>query len=99
MKINEGRLGKCISHKVIYSGAGIKQVSEQTIDFGACDGPMTEKQLKAAKGEAIFHIPLTMARLQSVTMFRDRNARGAFKFKLSLRILKPTIRPKLSSDG
>lgn len=42
------------------SGAGIKQVSEQTIDFGASDGPMTEVQLKAAKGGKLLHIPLTL---------------------------------------
>ena len=42
------------------SGAGIKQVSEQTIDFGATDGPMTDEQLKAAKGGKILQIPLTL---------------------------------------
>lgn len=42
------------------SGAGIKQVSEQTIDFGATDGPMTDEQLKAAKGGKVLQIPLTL---------------------------------------
>ena len=42
------------------SGTGIKQVSEQTIDFGATDGPMTEEQLKAAKGGTVLQIPLTL---------------------------------------
>lgn len=42
------------------SGAGIKQVSEQTIDFGATDGPMTDEQLNAAKGGKILQIPLTL---------------------------------------
>ena len=42
------------------SGAGIKQVSEQTIDFGSTDGPMTDDQLKGTKGGKILHIPLTV---------------------------------------
>jgi len=42
------------------SGTGIKQVSEQTIDFGASDGPMTDEQLKAAKGGTVLQIPLTL---------------------------------------
>ncbi|HBV87974.1 MAG TPA: phosphate ABC transporter substrate-binding protein PstS [Desulfosporosinus sp.] len=49
-----------INYQSTGSGAGIKQVSEQTIDFGATDGPMTEDQLKAAKGGKILHIPLTL---------------------------------------
>jgi len=49
-----------INYQSTGSGAGIKQVSEQTIDFGATDGPMTEDQQKAAKGGEILHIPLTL---------------------------------------
>ncbi len=49
-----------INYQSTGSGAGIKQVSEQTIDFGATDGPMTEDQQTAAKGGKILHIPLTL---------------------------------------
>lgn len=49
-----------INYQSTGSGAGIKQVSEQTLDFGATDGPMTEDQLKVAKGGKILHIPLTL---------------------------------------
>lgn len=49
-----------INYQSTGSGAGIKQVSEQTIDFGASDGPMTDVQQKAAKGGKILHIPLTL---------------------------------------
>ena len=42
------------------SGAGIKQVSEQTIDFGAIDVPMSVEQLKAVKGGKVLQIPLTL---------------------------------------
>lgn len=49
-----------INYQSVGSGAGIKQISEQTVDFGATDGPMTDDQLKAAKGGKILHIPLTL---------------------------------------
>lgn len=49
-----------INYQGVGSGAGINQVSSQTLDFGATDGPMTEEQLKAAKGGKILHIPLTL---------------------------------------
>ncbi|HEY6971602.1 MAG TPA: phosphate ABC transporter substrate-binding protein PstS [Candidatus Angelobacter sp.] len=45
------------------SGAGIRQLTEGTVDFGASDGPMTDDQLKAAKdkrGTDIFHIPTVL---------------------------------------
>jgi phosphate transport system substrate-binding protein len=41
------------------SGAGIRQVTAGTVDFGASDGPMTNEQLSAAKGK-IFHIPTVL---------------------------------------
>src|SRR6266852_4128978 len=45
------------------SGAGIKQVTEGTVDFGATDGPMTEEQLKAYQdkhGSGILHFPTVL---------------------------------------
>jgi len=52
-----------INYQSIGSGGGIKQVIEGTVDFGATDGPMTEKQLEEAKvkrGTEILHIPTVM---------------------------------------
>ena len=48
IRINYGSLG---------SGAGIRQLSEQTVDFGASDSPMTDEELAAAKGGAVLHVP------------------------------------------
>jgi phosphate transport system substrate-binding protein len=48
-----------INYQSVGSGAGIRQVSEKTVDFGASDGPMTDEQLKAAKVE-IVHIPTVL---------------------------------------
>ncbi|MGA7721310.1 MAG: phosphate ABC transporter substrate-binding protein PstS [Ignavibacteriaceae bacterium] len=52
-----------INYQAIGSGAGIKQVTEGTVDFGASDGPMSDDQLKEAqskRGTEILHIPTVM---------------------------------------
>src|SRR5256885_5995001 len=36
-----------INYQSVGSGAGIKQVTDGTVDFGASDGPMSDEQLKA----------------------------------------------------
>jgi phosphate transport system substrate-binding protein len=48
-----------IDYQSIGSGGGIKQLKEQTVDFGASDAPMKDDDLKSAPGE-IFHIPTVL---------------------------------------
>lgn len=48
-----------INYQSIGSGGGIRQISEQTVDFGATDGPMTDDQLKKAPGK-ILHFPTVL---------------------------------------
>jgi phosphate transport system substrate-binding protein len=48
-----------INYQSLGSGAGIRQVISGTVDFGASDGPMTDEQLKEAKGK-ILHIPTVL---------------------------------------
>ncbi len=48
-----------IDYQSIGSGGGIKQLKEQTVDFGASDAPMSDADLKAAPGE-ILHIPTVL---------------------------------------
>jgi phosphate transport system substrate-binding protein len=48
-----------INYQSLGSGAGIRQVISGTVDFGASDGPMTDDQLKEAKGK-ILHIPTVL---------------------------------------
>jgi phosphate transport system substrate-binding protein len=48
-----------VNYQSIGSGGGIRQLSNQTVFFGASDGPMTEEQLKAAPG-AILHFPTVL---------------------------------------
>src|ERR1700692_2432332 len=52
-----------INYKSIVSGGGIKQVTEDTVDFGASDGPMNDEQLKAYQdkhGFPILHFPTVL---------------------------------------
>jgi phosphate transport system substrate-binding protein len=45
-----------INYQSIGSGGGIRQLTNQTVFFGASDGPMTNEQLAAAPGR-ILHFP------------------------------------------
>jgi len=52
------------NYQSVGSGAGIKQVTEGTVDFGATDGPMNDEQLKAFQdkhnGTGILHFPTVL---------------------------------------
>src|SRR5829696_3898104 len=49
--------GVKINYQSIGSGGGIRQLSEQTVDFGASDAPMSDAELAKAKGGPVLHIP------------------------------------------
>src|SRR6202789_3208978 len=51
--------GVQINYQPIGSGAGIRQVTSGTVDFGASDGPMTDEQIAASKVK-IQHIPTVL---------------------------------------
>jgi phosphate transport system substrate-binding protein len=48
-----------INYQSLGSGAGIRQLSSQTVFFGATDQPMNEAQIKAAPGR-ILHFPTVL---------------------------------------
>jgi phosphate transport system substrate-binding protein len=48
-----------INYQSIGSGGGVKQLSAQTVFFGASDGPMTDAQLQGAPA-AILHFPTVL---------------------------------------
>jgi phosphate transport system substrate-binding protein len=55
--------GVQINYQSVGSGAGIKQVTDGTVDFGASDGPMNDDQLKAYQdkhGFPILHFPTVL---------------------------------------
>ncbi|HEY4306652.1 MAG TPA: phosphate ABC transporter substrate-binding protein PstS [Gemmatimonadaceae bacterium] len=49
-----------INYQAIGSGGGIKQLQEQTVDFGASDAPATDAELAGMKGGPVYHIPMVM---------------------------------------
>ena len=54
------KTGAQVNYQSKGSGAGIRQLQEQTIDFGGTDAPMSTEELAKAKGGAILHIPVAM---------------------------------------
>ena len=48
-----------INYQSIGSGGGIRQLTNQTVFFGATDGPMTPDQMQAAPGK-ILHLPTVL---------------------------------------
>jgi phosphate transport system substrate-binding protein len=59
------------------SGAGIRQLTNQTVFFGATDGPMTNEQLLAAPGK-ILHLPTVLGAVVPVYKIPGVNAELKF---------------------
>ena len=55
----KAQTGTALNYQAIGSGGGIKQLTAQTVFFGASDMPMTDAQLKAAPGP-ILHFPTVL---------------------------------------
>src|SRR5215475_4158294 len=51
--------GTRINYQSVGSGAGIRQLLERTVFFGATDTPMTAAQLQRAPG-SILHLPMVL---------------------------------------
>ena len=66
-----------INYQPIGSGGGIRQLTAQTVFFGATDGPMTDEQLAAAPGP-ILHLPTVLGAVVPVY-----NLRGVDDLKFS----------------
>ena len=54
------KTGIKVNYQAVGSGAGIKQFSEMTVDFGGTDIPMTDDEISKAKGGAVLHVPTGM---------------------------------------
>ena len=66
-----------INYQAIGSGGGIRQLTNQTVFFGASDGPMTDEQLAAAPGK-ILHFPTVLGGV--VPVYNIPNLHGDLKF-------------------
>ena len=70
------------NYQSVGSGAGIKQVTEGTVDFGATDGPMNDDQLKTFQdkhnGTGILHFPTVLG--ADVPTYNIPGVTGALNF-------------------
>src|SRR5262245_13666110 len=69
--------GAQINYQSLGSGAGIRQLIAQTVDFGATDGPLTDDQLRAAPGK-ILHFPTVLGAV--VPVYNIPNVSADLKF-------------------
>ena len=66
-----------INYQSIGSGGGIRQITKQTVFFGATDGPMTNDQLLAAPGK-ILHFPTVLGAV--VPVYNIPGVKAELKF-------------------
>jgi phosphate transport system substrate-binding protein len=67
-----------VNYQPIGSGGGIRQVTAGTVDFGASDMPMTDKQLQEAKALNILNIPTVLGAV--VPAYNIPGVSGEVKF-------------------
>lgn len=77
------KTGVKINYQSIGSGGGVRQFTQGTIDFGATDGPMTDEQIAAVKGN-VAHLPTVLG---AVVLTYNLPGLGATPLKLDA----PTI--------
>ncbi len=83
--------GVKINYQSIGSGAGIRQVTSGTVDFGAADVPMTDDQLAASKVK-IIHIPTVLGAV--VPIF---NVKGVKDLKIGPEVLADIYLGKITT--
>ena len=66
-----------INYQSVGSGGGIRQLTNETVFFGATDGPMTDEQLKSAPGP-ILHFPTVLGAV--VPVYNIPNVQGELQF-------------------
>jgi phosphate transport system substrate-binding protein len=66
-----------INYQSVGSGAGIRQLTNQTVFFGASDGPMTNEQLQGAPGK-VLHLPTVLGAVVPVYNIAGVNAELKF---------------------
>jgi phosphate transport system substrate-binding protein len=66
-----------INYQPVGSGGGIRQITNQTVFFGATDGPMTQEQLQGAPGK-ILHFPTVLGAV--VPIYNIPNVTAELKF-------------------
>ncbi len=70
--------GTQINYQPQGSGAGIRQLTEGTVDFGASDVPMTDEQISKIKKYKVLHFPTVLGGV--VPTYNVQGVSGAIKF-------------------
>lgn len=65
------KTGVKINYQSIGSGGGIRQLSEQTVDFGASDSPMSDDEMAKAKGGPVLHVPTVIGAVALIYSLPD----------------------------
>jgi len=79
-----------INYQSIGSGGGIRQLSNQTVFFGATDGPMTPDQMSAAPGP-ILHLPTVLGAVVPIYNIPGVDAQLKFSGKVLADIIMGRI--------
>ncbi|HKT80912.1 MAG TPA: phosphate ABC transporter substrate-binding protein PstS [Vicinamibacterales bacterium] len=79
-----------INYQSVGSGAGIRQITAQTVFFGASDGPMTNDQLLAAPSK-ILHFPTVLGAVVPIYNIPGVNAELKFTGPVLANIFLGTI--------
>jgi phosphate transport system substrate-binding protein len=79
-----------INYQSIGSGGGIRQLSNQTVFFGATDGPMTAEQMQQAPGK-ILHLPTVLGAVVPIY-----NVAGAGEIKFNGPVLADIFLGKIT---
>jgi len=91
-----------INYQSIGSGGGIRQITANTVDFGATDAPMKEDEAKQARGK-LFHIPATIGAV--VVAYNLPEVKGPLKLTPEVLVdiyagkVKRWNDPKLKADN
>ena len=86
-----------INYQSIGSGAGIRQMTAQTVFFGATDGPMTDQQQLDAPGR-ILHLPTVLGAVLPIYNLQGVTAEGQ-TVQLELMVPGSMVRMIVSSQS
>ncbi len=91
-----------INYQSIGSGGGIRQITANTVDFGATDAPMNRDEAKQAPGK-LFHIPATIGAV--VVAYNVPEVTGALRLASQVLVdiyagkIKKWNDPKIKADN
>jgi phosphate transport system substrate-binding protein len=99
------KCGIQVNYQSVGSGAGITQLLNQTVDFGATDSPMTDAQLSQSKQGNVLHIPVTIGavavsyNLSSLTTPKHLNLDGTTLANIFLGKITNWNDPAIAADN